>query len=238
VEVVTADVNDADAVEEVVRRAEARFGGIDVVVHAGTVMSFGSLTDVPPAVWERVVDTSLHGTANVARASVAAFRRQGHGTLVVVTSLLAQVAVPHMHAYITAKWGQLGLIEALRLELRDEPSIHVCAVAPGSVDTPIFHDAGNYTGTVGNPPPPVDSAEKVARAVVACADRPRRQRSVGFGNPVIRLGFSAFRPLFDVLVGPMVRRLVLSGDRLAPTEGNVFRSTVGEPSRPSVAADA
>jgi NAD(P)-dependent dehydrogenase (short-subunit alcohol dehydrogenase family) len=225
IEVVPADVNDAAAVDAVVGRAEERFGEVDVVVHAGTVMAFGALTDVPPAVWERVVDTSLHGTANVARSALAAFGRRGRGTLVVVTSLLGQIAVPQMHAYITAKWGQRGLIEALRLEVRDEPDIHVCAVAPGSVDTPIFHASGNYAGSVGNPPPPVAQPDRVARRIVACADRPRRLRSVGPANPVIRLGYTAFRPLFDVLVGPMVRRLVLSGEPVGPTDGNVFAPT-------------
>ncbi|MGC5019674.1 hypothetical protein [Micromonospora sp. DT47] len=36
-----------------------------------------------------------------------------------------------------------------------------------------------YVGRVGRPPLPITTPERVARAIVACADRPRREVSVG-----------------------------------------------------------
>ncbi len=157
----TADVLEQDQVQRVVDRAVAAFGGVDVLVHAANVMAYGTIEQVPPAVFERVVDTAILGTANVARSILPTFREQGRGALVIVTSLLASVPVPSMGAYITGKWGQLALARVLQLELRDEPDVHVCTLAPGSVDTPIFRQAANFAGHVGRPPPPVISAEKV-----------------------------------------------------------------------------
>jgi NAD(P)-dependent dehydrogenase (short-subunit alcohol dehydrogenase family) len=152
-----ADVTDPDAVQAAVDDAVAEFGGLDVVVHAAQVMAYGRIEDVPREVYEQVVDVSLHGTANVARSVLPLFRKQGAGHLVVVNSLLGNIAAPLLGSYVTAKWGQLGLIRVLQQETRDEPGISVSAVQPGGVDTPIYFQAASWTGSTGRPPPPVYS---------------------------------------------------------------------------------
>jgi NAD(P)-dependent dehydrogenase (short-subunit alcohol dehydrogenase family) len=222
VEVVPTDVLDGDAVKELVIRATDAFGRLDVVVHSGNVMAYGHVEDVPARVFERVVDTSVHGTANVARAVLPVMRRQEHGTLILVTSLLASVPVPNMGAYIAGKWGQDGLARVLQLELRGAKGVKLCTVAPGAVDTPIFRRAANYAGFVGRPPPPVVSADRVAKAVARSADRPRKRRSVGPANRLVILGYRLFPPLYDRLVGPLARFGTLSREPQPPTDGNVF----------------
>ncbi|MGY1622745.1 SDR family NAD(P)-dependent oxidoreductase [Geodermatophilus sp. SYSU D00965] len=218
------DVNDAEGVQQVVDATVARFGRLDAVVHSGQTMAYGRIEDVPREVFEAVVDTSLHGTANVARAVLPVFRRQGSGHLVVVSSLLASVTAPLMGTYAAAKWGQLGLVRTLQQELRDAPGVHVSAVAPGGVSTPIYSQGATWAGSTGRPPPPVYTADRVARAVVARLDRPRRLVQSGFGNWFVIAGFRMLPGLYDVLVGPLFRRLALSGDDAGPTEGNVFAS--------------
>jgi NAD(P)-dependent dehydrogenase (short-subunit alcohol dehydrogenase family) len=218
----TADVLEQDQLQHVVDRAVAAFGRIDVVVHSANVMAYGTIEQVPPRVFERVVDTAILGTANVARSILPTFREQGRGTLVIVTSLLASVPVPSMGAYIAGKWGQLALARVLQLEVRNEPDVHVCTVAPGSVDTPIFRHAANFAGHVGRPPPPVVSAQKVAQAVLRTADRPVKRRSVGPANGIVVLGYRMLPRLYDRLVGPLARIAVFARDTLPPTEGNVF----------------
>ncbi|WP_409330754.1 SDR family NAD(P)-dependent oxidoreductase [Trujillonella humicola] len=220
-----ADVTDADAVGNAVDTAVARFGGLDVVVHAAQVMAYGRVEDVPRAVYEAVVDTALHGTANVARAALPVFRRQGAGHLVVVSSLLAEVAAPLMGSYVAAKWGQLGLVRTLQQEVRDAPGVHVSAVAPGGVNTPIYYQGATYAGRTGRPPVPVYSADRVARAVLARLERPRRLVHSGIANPVVVAGFRLLPAVYDALVGPLLRVFALaSDDERGPTEGNVFES--------------
>jgi NAD(P)-dependent dehydrogenase (short-subunit alcohol dehydrogenase family) len=188
-------------------------------------VAYGRIEDVPKEVFERVVDTALHGTANLARVVLPVFRRQGEGHLVIVSSLLASVTTPLMGSYISAKWGQLGLIRVLQQETRDVPGIHVSAVAPGGVNTPIYSQAGSYVGRKGRPPIPIYSPERVARSVVARLDRPRRLVQSGFANPVVILGFRLFPAVYDALVGPLLRVFALADDQeTPPTEGNVFAS--------------
>lgn len=223
------DVNDEETVQRCVDHAIDTYGAVDVVVHSAAVMGYGSIEAVPSDVFAQVVDTSVHGTANVARAVLPAFRSRGRGTLIVVNSLLGQIPVPMMGAYITAKWGQLGLLRVLNLETRSEPNIHVCTVSPGSVDTPIFGIAANYAGWAGRPPPPVSSPQKLAKAVLRLADRPRKDTSVGPGNRVIKLGYRLLPPVFDRLVTPLVKFGVLTTEPAPPTEGNVFTPAPGSP---------
>jgi NAD(P)-dependent dehydrogenase (short-subunit alcohol dehydrogenase family) len=219
-----ADVTDADAVQAAVDVAVAEFGGLDIVVHSAQVMAYGRIEDVPREVYEQVVDVSLHGTANVARSVLALFRKQGAGHLVVVNSLLGNIATPLLGSYVTAKWGQLGLIRVLQQETRDEPGISVSAVQPGGVDTPIYFQAASWTGSTGRPPPPVYSPQRVARAVLSTVDRPRRTVQAGLLNPLITAGFRLLPGVFDVLVGPLLQRLAIASDDVPPTEGNVFES--------------
>jgi NAD(P)-dependent dehydrogenase (short-subunit alcohol dehydrogenase family) len=231
VEIAAVDVNDADGVATAIRDAADRYGRLDIVVHAAAVMAYGRIEELPRRVYERVVDTTLHGTANVARPTLEAFRRRGSGSLVVVSSLLASIATPGMGAYVTAKWGQLGLVRVLQLESRDTPGIRISAVAPGGVNTPIYYQAANVIGLEGRPPPPVYSPERVARTIVSMTDSPLRRRrrlvQACFVNPITIAGFRLLPPVFDRLVGPLLRTFGFTDTPIAATDGNVFRPQPG-----------
>ncbi|WP_347057317.1 SDR family NAD(P)-dependent oxidoreductase [Blastococcus sp. HT6-30] len=224
VTVCPADVLDEDAFAAVVSAAVAEFGRLDVVVHSAQVMAYGRMEEVPKQVYERVVDTALHGTATVARHVLPVFRRQGGGHLVVVNSLLGNVTTPLMGPYAVAKWGQLALARVLQQETRDEPGISVSIVQPGGVNTPIYYQGASWAGSTGRPPPPVYSPQRVARRILSTLDRPRRVVQAGVLNHVVTAGFRLLPGVYDVLVEPLLQRLALSGDRVEPTEGNVFRS--------------
>jgi NAD(P)-dependent dehydrogenase (short-subunit alcohol dehydrogenase family) len=218
------DVTDEDAIRAAVDSAVEQFGRLDVVVHAAQVMAYGRIEDVPREVFEQVVDVAVHGTAIVARVVLPVFRKQGAGHLVIVNSLLGNIAAPLMGSYVTAKWGQLGLVRVLQQETRDEPGISVTAVQPGGVDTPIYFQGATWTGSTGRPPPPVYSPQRVARTIVATLARPRRIVQAGVFNPLITAGFRLVPGIFDVLVGPLLQRMGIANDDVPPTEGNVFES--------------
>jgi len=220
--VVPADVTDEDAVDAVGARAVETFGRVDVWVHSAAVVAYGRFEDVPSAVWRRVVDTNLHGTANVARTALRHFRSREKGTLVLLGSLLGEIATPFMSSYVTSKWGVRGLARVLSIESRAHRDIHVCVVSPGGVNTPVYRQAATYAGRHGSPPPPVDQPEKVARAIVRLADHPRARVGVGAGNAVARLGFTVLPVAFDLLVTPMMRVFGLGRTSVPDTEGNVF----------------
>jgi NAD(P)-dependent dehydrogenase (short-subunit alcohol dehydrogenase family) len=220
--VLTTDVADQAAVDALLAAAVARFGRVDAVVHSVTVVAYGRFEDVPAAAFDRVIASTLTGAANVARSALRVFRQQGDGRLVLVGSLLGKIVTPYMSSYVTAKWAVQGLARTLQVEARSTPGIDISLVSPGSVDTPVYRQAASYSGRDGRPPPPVDPPEKVARAVLRCLDRPRRDLSVGLANPIAILGFRTLPALFDLLVTPLMNLGGLARSRTSRHDGNVF----------------
>ncbi|MEV6623044.1 SDR family NAD(P)-dependent oxidoreductase [Amycolatopsis sp. NPDC051106] len=230
VDVVAEDIGEPAAAARIIARVLDRHGRIDVVVHTATVMAYGTVETMPADVFTAVVATSVHGTLHLARAVLPVLRRQHVGTFIGVNSLLGSVTVPQMGAYAAAKWGQRALLRTLQQETRDEPGVHVCIVSPGSVNTPIYYQAANFSGRAARPPWPVLAPERVAAVIVRLADRPRRHVSVpvGPGNPVVITGFRLLPRIYDRLAGPLFKLAALTRARLAPTSGNVHGPVPGQ----------
>jgi NAD(P)-dependent dehydrogenase (short-subunit alcohol dehydrogenase family) len=218
------DVRDGAEVDTVVADSAAELGGLDVVLQSAGVVAYGRFEDIPPDVFDGVLSTNVNGAANVARASLRVFRGQRRGQLIFVGSILGNIAVPYMTPYVVSKYGIRSLGRQLAIENRDLPELHVSVVSPGSVDTPIYRQAANYLGRGGRPPAPVDSAEKLARAITQVVEHPRDRVSVGLANPLMRLGFTFLPTVFDVIVGPLFRVAAMKPGQQPPTTGNVLRS--------------
>jgi len=220
--VVPTDVADNAAVVALFAAALERFGRVDAVVHSAAVVAYGRLEDVPDEVFDHALDVNLLGTVRVARAALRLFRDQGGGRLVLVGSLLGKIATPYMSSYIAGKWGVHGLVRTLQIEARQTPGVDISLVSPGGVDTPVYAQAGSYTGRIGRPPPPVDPPEKVAQAVVRAIGRPRREVSVGLAKGLTVTGFRLLPGVFDLLVTPLMRWGGQSRQRVGAHPGNVL----------------
>ncbi|MDZ5663682.1 SDR family NAD(P)-dependent oxidoreductase [Nocardioides sp. S-58] len=224
--VTPADVGDDAQVAAAVAEAMARHGRLDVVVSCAGVVAYGRIPDVPVEVFDRVVTTNVLGTVNVARHVLPVLRDQDAGSMVIVGSVVGHLAVPDMAAYVVSKWGVHGLVRQLRVDNLDRPGVHIGYVAPGGVDTPIYHQAATYGDSVGRPPFPVTTPERVAARALAVADGRTRRSQVGIANDVIRFGYNALPWVYDRLVGPLFT--LAAQDLTAPVEhgpGNVLSSS-------------
>jgi len=221
---VPTDVGDRDQVSKLFTQARERFGRIDGVVHGAAVIAYGQFEEVPAEVFDRVITTNVIGTANVARCSLQVFDEQQAGSLVVIGSVLGKIATPYMSTYSTSKFAVQGLVRILQIEARNKPGVSVSLVSPGGTNTPVYEQAGTYTGRHGNPPPPVNNPESVAAKVVASLDKPRREVSVGPVNWVMVMGFRVLPAVYDVLVGPMMRLLGQGKPGVTAGPGNVFEA--------------
>jgi len=224
VSVVEVDVLDGTAVETLVASAVARHGRLDVCVHSVAVVGYGRFEDVPPDVFDRVVQIGVMGTANVARSVLAVFRRQRSGTFIVIGSILGRIVTPYLSPYVTGRAAVHALVRVLAIENRDLSDVNICLLMPGSVDTPVYRRAASFTGRVAKPPPPVISPEKVARAVLKLIERPRPRVDVGPVNKLMAFGFYALPAVYDLLVTPLMNRIGF-GKRITPHTGNVFEPT-------------
>lgn len=221
--VAPTDVGVDAEVAAAVSATMARHGRLDVVVSCAGVVAYGRIPDVPAEVFDRVVVTNLLGPVNLARHVLPVLREQDAGSVVLVGSVIGHIGVPDMAAYVVSKWGVRGLVRQLRVDNRDRPGVRVAYVSPGGVDTPIYRQAATYGDSVGRPPFPVSSPERIAARVLEAADRPWRSGQVGVSNQVIRLGFTALPWAYDRMVGPLFS--VVAQDLVAPVShgpGNVL----------------
>ncbi|SED13501.1 Short-chain dehydrogenase [Nocardioides exalbidus] len=201
--VAAADVTDDDRIAEVVADLVAAHDRIDAVFHCAGVVTYGRAEEVPHEDFAAVVSTNLIGSAVVARHVVRAFRRQEHGVLVLVGSLLGHITIPEMTPYVVSKWGVRALAKQLSLENLDLPHIHVAHVAPGSVDTPIYDNALDSAGAVNAPPPPVISPERAAQVVYRQLRSPRAQSQTAMTNYALIWSHDLLPFVWRRLVGPV-----------------------------------
>jgi short-subunit dehydrogenase len=222
--VVPTDVTDEGAVKELARRAVEHFGRIDVWVNNAAVGLFGRFEETPPDTYRRIIETDLFGTIYGARAALAYFREQGSGVLINNASMVAKVAQPYTSAYSISKHGVRALGESLRQELILEGAkdIHVCTVMPATIDTPFFQHAANYTGRAAKAMPPIYPAERVAKTIVGCTKRPKREVFVGNSARMINLQHTLAPGLTERTYATMVDRQHLADEPAAPNPGAAF----------------
>lgn len=111
-----ADVRDLPAMQAVATAAVECFGGIDVVVANAGIASYGSVLQVDPEAFKRVLDVNVLGVFHTVRATLpSVIDRRGY--VLVVSSLAAFAAAPGLAPYNASKAGVEILADAMRLEL-------------------------------------------------------------------------------------------------------------------------
>jgi len=219
---VPVDVADPAGPVRLVNRALQDFGRVDVWVNSAGVMSYGALGDTPIATQRRIIEVNLLGVMWGTRAVLPTMKEQKHGVIINVSSLYGKVATPYVSGYAASKFGILGFSQVVRQELRKVPGVSICVVLPGSMDTPIFRNAANYTGRRARPVPPVGDPDRVARAILRLARRPRRQVTVGMVQHLATLAHAWVPGLYAELAPSAMRFVALGKDDEERHEGNVF----------------
>ena len=176
---VPTDVAADGALQALAEAAVEAHGGFDVWINDAAVMAYGTFDQVPPEVYRRVIEVNLLAPIEAARIAVRHFRERGGGHLINVGSLYAKMTSPLVGPYVVSKFGLLGFTEVLRQELHEDRDIRVSMVLPGSVDTPIFRHAANYSGREVRPVPPVSDVARVAHSIRDLVERPKPVAVVG-----------------------------------------------------------
>ncbi|MCU1634588.1 MAG: hypothetical protein JWM61_3240 [Micrococcaceae bacterium] len=221
---VRTDVSSEADVDRLAEAAIERFGRIDVWVGNASLYSFGTFEQTPSEVFDRLIAVNLLGQVYGARAALRVFRSQGRGVLVSVASVYSRITSPLVSPYVTSKFGLLGFLEVLRMELRDVPDIHVCAVLPATIDTPIHQHAANFTGRPVRPLPPVTDPVRVARAIVRVSRRPRRLTQVGRVQSMFVYARALAPALYEPVIARAYQAMALKSGSMPISPGNVFEA--------------
>src|SRR3712207_4871333 len=199
------------------------FGGVDVWINNAGLSLWGPFADISAEAQTRLIEVNLHGVINGTHAALRPMlARGGRGIIINTASFAGRISQPFSAAYSASKFGVKGFTEALRYELATDTDIAVCGIYPTFVDTPTNIHSANYTGRALRPVPPVLDPDRVARAMVALARRPRRALYIGAQHALVAL-YALAPELTGRLLGRLGRRFLLeSGPHAEAFDGTLF----------------
>ena len=152
-----ADVSREIECEALVAAAADRFGQVDVLINNASVGydyatedrpdAMNSLAETPSDHWETVININLNSVYYMSKHAIVAFRQEGGGAIVNVSSIGGEMGMPAAHAYTAAKAGVNNLTRSMAVSYGPE-NIRTNCVAPGGIDTKMV---AGYLEFEGNP---------------------------------------------------------------------------------------
>ena len=143
--IVVGDVAKEDTARQAVATALREFGRLDYAVNnAGVSPWTGNTVDCTLETWQRVLEVNLTGTWLGMKHQIPAILKHGGGAIVNMTSVAALQVFEGYPVYSASKWGVVGVTKVAAREFAAR-GVRVNAIAPGSIDTPLFINVINTT---------------------------------------------------------------------------------------------
>jgi SDR family mycofactocin-dependent oxidoreductase len=154
-----ADVCDQASLKNSVDRVISAWGGIDVLVTAAGIDSWGTAWELSEDKWLRMLDVNLSGVWRTAKAVAPAMIDNRSGVMIFIGSVLSHRANRQFAHYTAAKHGVLGLTRAFALELA--PSmVRVNSVDPTVVRTDMVSNQAYLDQLCGHPGATEEEAQR------------------------------------------------------------------------------
>jgi decaprenylphospho-beta-D-erythro-pentofuranosid-2-ulose 2-reductase len=193
VEVMHFDAVATDAHADLVRTVASKFGDIDVAVVAFGLLGSGEITSVDPIAAAEIAQVNFTGVVSSTIAVANQMRQQGHGSIVMLSSVAGERVRRANPVYGGTKAGIDGFAQGLGDALAED-GVNILIVRPGFVVSQM---------TTGLKAAPFSTTpEKVADAAVRGLHARRR---VVWAPGILRYVFTVLRHL----PGPVWRRLPL-----------------------------
>jgi 3-oxoacyl-[acyl-carrier protein] reductase len=139
---VQADVCDPDAVAELFRAVEERFGPVLVLVNNAGTRADALSPQLGDDEWDRVLETNLSAAFRVTRRALKPMIRARFGRVINIASVVGSRANAGQANYAASKAGLIGFTKTVAVEVARR-GVTVNAVAPGYVETQLTDGVGN-----------------------------------------------------------------------------------------------
>jgi NAD(P)-dependent dehydrogenase (short-subunit alcohol dehydrogenase family) len=145
--VLPVDVSSADTARQVVERAIAELGQLDVLLNAAGTAIRRPAEEVTEEQYDRQVDLNLKGTYFACQAAGQHMLSRGTGSIINIGSLTTSFGLPLRSVYAATKGAVGQLTKTLAVEWA-ERGVRVNCIAPGWILTPLtqpLHDDPKQT---------------------------------------------------------------------------------------------
>ena len=150
VHVATVDVSAPEQVERWISGIGQAAGGIDILVNAAAIQTYGTTETTDIAHWNRVIATNLTSCFLTSHAAYPFMKARGGGAIVHVSSVQGHANQNAVLAYATTKGGIHALTRAQAVDAAKD-GIRVNSISPGSIRTPLLEFAAQTVAGDGNP---------------------------------------------------------------------------------------
>lgn len=133
---VRVDVSQAAEVENMVRVAVDRFGGLDVLFNNAGLTIPAMVTETSEEVWDKSIDVNLKGVMLGCKYAIPEMLKRGGGSIINTASMLGLVASPRQAPYSAAKGGVVLLTKQVAIDYA-HANIRVNCICPSEVNTPM-----------------------------------------------------------------------------------------------------
>ncbi|MFF0736280.1 SDR family oxidoreductase [Streptomyces chartreusis] len=193
------DVTDTESLGDVVERAFADLGRIEVVYSNAGRGSVGAAEEMTVEAIDEQIALNMTAPIHLLRAVLPHFRAQGGGRFIQMSTMGAHISTPGAGMYHASKWGVEGFLESVIAEV--EPfGVGITMVEPGIIRTafganlsiapamPEYADGPvgqirKYLEAVDNITAEAPGApDKVAAAIIASADTTPAPRRLALGS--------------------------------------------------------
>jgi NAD(P)-dependent dehydrogenase (short-subunit alcohol dehydrogenase family) len=165
------DITEAQACRASLGEAQAKLGGLDVLVNNAGISHRSLLAQTDAAVIRRVMEVNFFGALHATQAALPALAER-RGAIVVISSVAGFAPLAARAGYSASKHALHGLFDTLRAEL-DDSGVHVLVACPSFIRTGIgaAHLGANGRAAqgprteVGRALEPDEAAEKIVRAL-------------------------------------------------------------------------
>ena len=133
----SVDVTDNIAFKKAVKKAEDKFGPIDLLCNNAGFVKAGDFTDIDHEMNENMVNVNLKGVINGLEIILSRMREQKRGTVINTSSVADRNARPNLAVYAATKAAVKSLTESLRIA-NAKYGIRICNLAPAKIRTPML----------------------------------------------------------------------------------------------------
>lgn len=164
VSIAPADISNSAEAEASAAKLKQELGSVDILINNAGIAKFGTLLEMDPEEWKRILDVNVMGTYNVTRAVLPDLVAQNSGDIINVASTAGERGFATGSAYCASKFALMGMTESLAQEVRKH-NIRVTALTPSTVNTDLASNAGLKIGDEDRMMQPEDVADLVLAAL-------------------------------------------------------------------------